>query len=110
MFYINSHCTNVSYPGYRCYLIPFFLHFFLLLLGKNLNITDLYLYWPMGEEIVDSEDNVSKMFSGTNGLATPDAELAMHIIHRFNICRDTLETMPAFEEHLEPLFQKQKEK
>ena len=39
-----------------------------------------------------------------------DEELALHIIHRFNICRDTLETMPAFDEHLEPLFFKVKEK
>ena len=64
----------------------------------------------MAEDVFDSEDNVSRLFSGKNGLSTPDQELAMHIIHRFNICRDTLETMPAFEEHLEPLFQKIKEK
>jgi len=39
-----------------------------------------------------------------------DEELAIHIIHKFNICRDTLETMPAFDEHMEPLFSKIKQK
>jgi len=64
----------------------------------------------MGEEILDSEEIVSRMFTGRNGVKSSDEELALHIIHRFNICRDTLETMPAFEEHLEPLFSRVKEK
>lgn len=64
----------------------------------------------MVEDALNFEDEVSRFFSGKNGLASPDEELAMHIIHRFNICRDTLETMPAFEEHLEPLFHKTREK
>ncbi len=64
----------------------------------------------MGEEILDSEEIVSRMFTGRNGVQSSDEELALHIIHRFNICRDTLETMPAFEEHLEPLFSRVKEK
>jgi hypothetical protein len=64
----------------------------------------------MGAEILDSEENESKMFKGHLVEMTPDEELALHIIHRFNICRDTLETMPAFEEHLDPLFSKEKEK
>jgi len=59
----------------------------------------------MTEENVEKQE-VTKMFSGKSGTTTPDEELALHIIHRFNICRDTLETMPAFEEHIHPLFLK----
>lgn len=64
----------------------------------------------MGEEKVDFDKDISKMFAGQRGVMSPDEELALHIIHRFNICRDTLETMPAFEQHIEPLFSKEKEK
>jgi hypothetical protein len=64
----------------------------------------------MGDDILDSEENGSRMFTGKKGIFSSDEELALHIIHRFNICRDTLETMPAFEEHLEPLFSKEKDK
>ena len=64
----------------------------------------------MGEEIENSEDNISRMFSGKRLDLTSDEELALHIIHKFNICSDTLETMPAFDDHLKPLFLKTKEK
>ena len=64
----------------------------------------------MGDELLESEENLSQMFTGKKGLLSSDEELALHIIHRFNICRDTLETMPAFEEHLKPLFSKREEK
>jgi hypothetical protein len=64
----------------------------------------------MGAEIFDSEETVSRMFAGKMEHLSEDEELALHIIHRFNICRDTLETMPAFEEHIDPLFSKIKEK
>jgi hypothetical protein len=64
----------------------------------------------MGEEIENSEENVTRMFSGNRLSLTSDEELALHIIHKFNICSDTLETMPAFDEHLKPLFLKTKEK
>ena len=57
----------------------------------------------MGDEIVEPEE-VSKMFDGSRGTLSSDEELALHIIHRFNIDRETMETMPAFEEHLKPLF------
>ena len=60
--------------------------------------------------MIDSKENVSKMFTDIKGTFSSDEQLALHIIHKFNICRDTLETMPAFEEHLEPLFSKEKEK
>jgi hypothetical protein len=64
----------------------------------------------MGDEIFKSDKNGTRMFTDLSGTCTPDEELALHIIHRFNICKDTLDTMPAFEEHLNPLFFKRKEK
>lgn len=57
----------------------------------------------MSDEIFDSDEEISRMFTDKK---TCDEELALHIFHRFNICRDTLETMPAFEQHIEPLFSK----
>jgi len=64
----------------------------------------------MEDELLDFDEEISRMFTEKKGTVSVDEELALHIIHRFNICRDTLETMPAFEEHLEPLFSKCKEK
>ena len=64
----------------------------------------------MGDELLDFEENYSKMFASKKGALPSDEELALHIIHRFNICKDTLETMPAFEDHLKQLFLKEKEK
>lgn len=63
----------------------------------------------MGEDSLEFEENLSKMFAGKK-LISSDEELALHIYHRFNICRDTMETMPAFEEHLKTLFCREKEK
>ena len=56
------------------------------------------------------KENVSKMFTGLEGSLSADEQLALEIIHKFNICRDTLETMPAFEEHIKPLFSKERDK
>jgi len=63
----------------------------------------------MGEDSEEFQENLSKMFAG-NKLSSSDEELALHIFHRFNICRDTMESMPAFEEHLKTLFSKHGEK
>jgi len=63
----------------------------------------------MGEETFDLDEEISRMFINKKS-EDFDEELAIQIIHRFNICRDTLDTMPAFEKHLEPLFSKCKEK
>ena len=63
----------------------------------------------MGEETFDLDEEISRMFINKKS-EDFDEELALQIIHRFNICRDTLDTMPAFEKHLEPLFSKCKEK
>lgn len=62
------------------------------------------------DELSESGGIVSKMFSNIDGKLLSDEELALHIIHKFNICRDTLESMPAFDEHLETLFFKEKDK
>ncbi|KYK27729.1 hypothetical protein AYK20_07885 [Thermoplasmatales archaeon SG8-52-1] len=62
------------------------------------------------DELSESGGMVSRMFSKMDGKLLSDEELALHIIHKFNICRDTLEAMPAFDEHLETLFCKEKEK
>jgi hypothetical protein len=64
----------------------------------------------MGDEQINFDENISKMFSGKKDNLSSDEELALHIIQRFNICRETLETMPAFDEHIQPLFSKVKEK
>jgi len=64
----------------------------------------------MEDELSDSKENVSRMFSDKTCNLSVDEQLALHIIHRFNICCDTLETMPAFDEHLEPLFLREKKK
>jgi hypothetical protein len=64
----------------------------------------------MGDELFNPEDNVSKMILKQDGGLTSDEELALQIIHRFNICRDTLETMPAFKDHIDFLYSKCKEK
>ncbi|KYK21200.1 hypothetical protein AYK24_09450 [Thermoplasmatales archaeon SG8-52-4] len=62
------------------------------------------------DELSEPEGMVSRMFSKIDGKLLSDEELALHIIHKFNICKDTLESMPAFDEHLESLFFKEKEK
>jgi hypothetical protein len=64
----------------------------------------------MEDELLESDNVVSRMFYDKDGKLLSDEELALHIIHRFNICRDTLETMPAFEEHIQPLFSKEMDK
>jgi len=62
----------------------------------------------MRDEIVEPEE-VSKMFDDSRGTLSSDEELALHIMHRFNIDRETMEAMPAFEEHLKPLLGKKEE-
>lgn len=62
----------------------------------------------MGDEEIDNIEEVSKMFSNNKNLS--DEELALHIIQKFNIDMDTIETMPAFQEKIKPLFGIEKEK
>jgi len=58
----------------------------------------------MGDDKTKTEGETSRMFIDNSKLLSSDEELALHIMHRFNIDRETMETMPAFEEHLKPLF------
>ena len=60
----------------------------------------------MGDEIKDFNEEISRMFSEKKRELKPDEELALYIKHKFNICIDTLETMPAFDEHIKSLFLK----
>ena len=62
----------------------------------------------MEEEDKDNIQEVSKMFSNNKDLS--DEELALHIFQKFNIDRDTIESMPAFEGKIKPLFGIEKEK
>ena len=65
----------------------------------------------MGDEEQNSKnEEITKMFADNSQSFSSDEQLALHIMHRFNIDRDTLESMPAFNEHLGPIFLKQKEK
>jgi hypothetical protein len=58
----------------------------------------------MGAEPIDFNEEISRMFSGKKTELKPDDELALFIKHEFNICIDTMETMPALNEHIESLF------
>ena len=62
----------------------------------------------MGAEIFEKKD-ITKMYDDTDEISS-DEQLALDIIHRFNICRDTIETMPAFDEHTKPIFAAKKDK
>lgn len=64
----------------------------------------------MDGEILESEENETKMFVGKKGQLTADEELALHIMHRFNIDRETLDSMPAFDQHKKMLFREDIEK
>jgi len=65
----------------------------------------------MGDEEQNSkEEEVTRMFADNRPSLSSDEQLALQIMHRFNIDRETLESMPAFNEHLGPLFFKPKEK
>jgi fumarate hydratase class II len=65
----------------------------------------------MGEKIEEFEEEVmvSRMFLNGKKPMSLEEELAFYS-HRFNLDRETIETMPAFEEHLKPLFSERKEK
>ena len=64
----------------------------------------------MGDEDKDYNEDITKMFTDKKDLLSSDEELALHIIQKFNIDRDTMESMPAFEEKIKPLFGQEKEK
>ena len=57
----------------------------------------------MGEDVTKIKD-LSELFEQDGSVLSSDEDLAIHIMHRFNIDRDTLETLPAFNEPLRPLL------
>ena len=57
----------------------------------------------MGEDVVKMKD-LDQLFKEETSILSSDEDLAIHIMHRFNIDRDTLETLPAFNEPLRPLL------
>ena len=61
----------------------------------------------MEEEIEESEKETSRMFLDRNEPMTLDEELAF-FMHRFNSDIETIECMPAFEDHLKELFPERK--
>jgi len=64
----------------------------------------------MGDKDKEHNEEITKMFTDNKNLNSSDEELALHIIHKFNIDRDTIESMPAFEEKIKQLFGIEKEK
>jgi len=64
----------------------------------------------MGDKDKEHNEEITKMFTDNKNLNSSDEELALHIIHKFNIDRDTIESMPAFEEKIKSLFGIEKEK
>jgi hypothetical protein len=62
----------------------------------------------MEDEITDPEE-VSCMALNLKKVITSEEELAL-FMHRFNLDWDTVETMPAFEEHCKVLFRKETDK
>ncbi len=59
------------------------------------------------EEENNKSEEISRMFKDEKGQMKLDEELAF-FIHRFNSDIETIECMPAFEEHLKELFPERK--
>ena len=58
----------------------------------------------MGDELINFNEEISSALSVKKNEFKPDEELALYIKHKFNICMDTMETMPAFDEYINTLF------
>ena len=59
------------------------------------------------EEVVESlEEEMSCMFVKNVKAMSPDEQLAI-FMHRFNLDMETVQEMPAFEEHCKSLFPKE---
>ncbi len=63
----------------------------------------------MGDGLIDFDEEMSRLFSGKKREFKPDEELALYIKHKFNIGMATMETMPAFDEHIKSLFLKKED-
>lgn len=77
--------------------------------GKFINIKSCIFFDYMGDELFNSKEEISRMFADEDAFLDSDEALAVHIMHRFNIDRETMETMPAFDEPLRPLLGFRKE-
>jgi hypothetical protein len=64
----------------------------------------------MGEEEIESKDNITRMFSDNKEILSSDEQLAIDIIKRFNIDLETMKTMPAFDKPLKQLFWEEQKK
>ena len=64
----------------------------------------------MGDEDIDYRENISRMFKNNREIMSDDEELTLNIIHKFNLDRDTMESMPAIEKSTKPIFGIEKEK
>ena len=64
----------------------------------------------MGDDETKTAEETSRMFVDNSKLLSSDEELALHIMHKFNIDRDTLESMPAFDKTLKQMFWNDEEK
>ena len=62
----------------------------------------------MYDELTDAEEISCMVCEGKKG-KTADAELAL-FMQRFNLDRETVETMPAFEKHCKQLFRPELDK
>ena len=58
----------------------------------------------MGDEDTDYREDVSRMFKDNKELFSSDDRLALDIIHRYNLDRETIESMPAIKDYTKPLF------
>jgi len=62
----------------------------------------------MDDEITDPEEVSCMVFNQKKAMGSNE-ELAL-FMHRFNLDWDTVETMPAFEEHCKALFRREEDK
>ena len=67
----------------------------------------MFNYENMGEDNIESKEETSRMFPDRKDQMPLDEELAF-FIQRFNSDIETIECMPAFEDHLNELFPKRK--
>lgn len=58
----------------------------------------------MGDEDLEYREDISRMFKDNKEVLSSDDELVLDIIHRYNLDRDTIESMPAIKDSTKPLF------
>ena len=58
----------------------------------------------MRDEVEFKKVEVSTMFTDDASLLTKDEDIALHVMHRFNIDCDTMKSMPAIDIPLRPLL------